>query len=134
MPRVLHRVSLNKRVAIVGLDLVEGVHSLLVLLIVTTTDNIQLSASAVDTLVVVREVDAGLALEHFARLVQEIDLVHISRVFLEKVDWLQGRPVWQSQGLSHRVRGLWSVRLESLSRLLHGLHLRLHQRLRHDFA
>ena len=83
MSWMLHAISLNEVVAIVGLDLKKRIESLLILLVVSTTHKIKLTCWSIYALEIVRKLMLVFHLHLFATLVQEIHLENYTGIFLE---------------------------------------------------
>jgi hypothetical protein len=74
MSWVLHAVPLNEVIAIVGLDLEKGIESFLILLVVTSSNKIELTCWSVYALKVVREL---ILVFHFHLLAAQVQKVHL---------------------------------------------------------
>ena len=80
-----HLVPLHEVVAIVHLDLKQIVESILVLLVVSTTDEVELALRSIDALEVVGELILVLHLHLSASGVQEVHLEDHPGVLLQEV-------------------------------------------------
>ena len=91
---MLHWVSLDKSEAIFGLNLVHVVESVLILLIVTSTDHEKLTKWSIDKLEIMWESNWGLCLEDFAGLFNDVYLDYIFAVFLKDMQKLEWWKLW----------------------------------------
>lgn len=95
MPWVLHRVALNELVVVVHLDLIKGVKSFVIALVVTTANQVQLlGVRVLHALEIMRKttVVVWLHLDGLDRLVPDVELVNVLRIFLEEVHHLNCWP------------------------------------------
>jgi hypothetical protein len=107
---MLHAISLNKVVAILGLNLIKIVESFFILLVVTTTHQKELALRTIHALKVVWELVLALNLELLASLVEKIELENNPRIFLKQVDhgawrtWILVATLTSKHGFRHTHR------------------------------
>jgi hypothetical protein len=82
---MLHAVSFNEVVAVVGLDLKKRIESLLIFLVVSTTNEIELSLGSINTLEIMGELMLIFHFHLLAFLVEEIDVVNHSGILLQQM-------------------------------------------------
>ena len=83
MPWMLHRITFDEVVGVVGLDLKEVVETLIISLVVTTTNHVELSIWAVDALEVVWKLALESAFFNPACFVGEVDSVDVFGILLK---------------------------------------------------
>ena len=96
VPWMFHGITLDELVVVVDLNFVKRVKSIIVALIITSTNQEELlSKWILDTLEVVREaaIVVWLDLDSLHCLVPNVELEHILGVFLEKMNYLNWRSV-----------------------------------------
>ena len=86
MSWVLHAVSLNEIIAIVGLDLEKRIESLLILLVVSSSNEVELTSWSIYALEVVWELMLVFDLHLLAAQVQEVHLEDYTGVLLEQMN------------------------------------------------
>jgi hypothetical protein len=83
---VLHAISLNEIVAVVHLNFEQVVKRFFIFLVVTATDQIELTSWSIHALEVVWKLMLILHLHLLATLIQKVELENYSRIFLKQMD------------------------------------------------
>ena len=86
MSWMLHLISLQEFVVLAWNDLVKIVQALIVLLVITTSYEIELTKRSIHALEIVRELVLLVDSNHLRKFVLKLDLEDLLRIFLEEMD------------------------------------------------